>query len=325
MSYNNIWNEFNSYRNSPSSNSSPSNNKHHYEHEFNMKQGLENHYSLPNQEEAKVAQYVQNIHQEMYPLSNTRPTNWINAVVGTYKSIRRRRVLEFRKLKGSNYKTPPGKGMLSKKNHEARQKEYKAAMKGLRMHIVVGCILRCLLVQDKVGVPSRILLRCMNNALKHYKTKKEQTPITLEEFEKYRYDSRSKGIREALSKEVPRCYEQMEPDSQVSFTGYSILRLQRPDVMRAIRLARNIQPEIPDHIPSGDIAIGALFTVLVSLNRHRDSIVSYLAMTHPALTSLYARFKNSSNPLVQRDLQSSISPSRLFKSPKKPKASLKLR
>ena len=324
MSYNNIWNDFNANRNSPSPNSSPS-NKHHFEHEFNLKKGLENHYSLPVQEEAKVAQYVQNIHKEMYPLANDRPTNWINAVVGTYKSIRRRRVLEFRKSKGSTYKTPPGKGMLSKENHEARQKEYKAAMKGLRMHIVVGCILRCLLVQDNVGIPVRILLRCMNNALKYFQTKREQTPITLEDFEKYRYDTRSKGIRESLSKEVPRCYEKMEPESLVSFTGYSILRLQRPDVMRAMRLARNIKPEFPDTTPAGDIAIGALFTVLVSLNRHRDSIVSFLAMTQPKLTSLYATFKKSSNQSVQRDLQSTISPSRLFKSPKKPKASLKLR
>lgn len=290
-------------------------------HQFEIRQGLEDHYSIPVQEEAKVAQYVQNIHREMYPLGDARPTNWINAIVGTYKRVRHKRVLEFRKARGGAQRTPPGQ--LTAARRAERKKEYQSAMKGLRMHIVVGCILRCLLVQDNVGLPVRILLRYMNNAMHHSSAKGDKTPITLEQFERYRYDTKTKGIKDALMHEVPRCYNRQEPSSLVSFTGFSILRLSRPDVQRAIRLSRNITREFPDTTPAGDIAIGALFSVMVSLGQEDHPSVQHLALSKTRLKSLYKVFKESNAPAVARDLQTSRSPSSLFRAPQAARASLK--
>ena len=323
---NNAWANFNAskalLKSSNSNNSEGSSNGRIRTHEFEMRQGLENHYGGPIQEEPKVAQYVQYIHAEMYPSANSRPTNWINAIVGTYKTIRRKRVIEFRKAKGLPLRSPPGQ--LSRAEHAAVMKEKQSAMKGLRMHIIVGCILRCLLVQDNVGIPARILLRYMNNALKHSASKGEKTQISLEQFEKYRYDSRSKGIKDSLIRMTPRCYNKQDPMSLVSFTGNSLLGLTREEVLRARRMAKNIEREFPDTTPAGDIAIGALFCILVSKGMERSALVETLAMTQTKLTNLYKVFKESSSPAVNRDLQTNRSPSSLFrKSPMKRTASKK--
>lgn len=323
-----MWNNFDEMLPSNSNSNNNSSNKRsnslRYKHEFGeMKQGLEDHYSLPVQEEAAVAQYVQNIHRVMYPEANSRPTDWINAVVGTYKQIRKQRVVEFRRAKGKPLASP--RGQLAPEVRVEVKKEYMAAMKGLRMHVIVGCILRCLLVQDNVGIPVRILLRYMNEALKFSLSKKEATPITLEQLERYRYDTKSKGIRQSLQKVVPRCYEKMSPESLVSYTGYSLLRLGQADVQRAMRLARAGVRVFDDLTPSGDIAIGALFSVMVSLGLHKSKSVDLLAMPKTRLTALYKGFKNSNDPVVHANLGTTASPSTLFRTPKKMVASSKKR
>uniref|UniRef100_A0A6C0F5G7 Uncharacterized protein n=1 Tax=viral metagenome TaxID=1070528 RepID=A0A6C0F5G7_9ZZZZ len=279
-----------------------------------LKQGLENHYHLPLQEEAKVAQYVELIHEEMLPMHNMeakRPYQWINPVVGVYKEIRKERVKNFRRKKGES-NTPP-QAQLSAKEHAKKKKEYQSAMKGLKMHIIVGCILRCVLIQNNSAVPIRILLHFLNSALKRWSstTKNEKTPITLRVFDQYRTNS-SKGIMTIINKQMPKCYLKEKPENLVSFTGYRILGLCRKDVLRAQRLARNIVPDFEDITSSGDIAIGALFCVLVSLNLHNEPIVNILGLSKAKLKTLYTVFKDSTNSAVQKDMQTNVCPNSLF-------------
>jgi hypothetical protein len=325
---NNRWNNFNnSNSNSNNSRSSRSNRSNRgckvpQEHEFEMRQGLENHYGMPLQEEAKVAQYVNNIYSLMYALGNGgRPTNWINAIVGTYKDIRRARVMEFRKKRKITKKTP--NRVLEESERQERKKEYASALKGLRMPIIVGCILRCLLIQDNVGIPARILLRYMNDALKMSAARQlDKTPITLEQFENYRFDEK-KGIKKALKKVVPKCYQKEEPDKLVQFTGFSLLGMNRVSVFKAVRLARNITNEFSDMTASGDIAIAALFTVLVIDGYDYKKALPILTISQEKSQIYYSTFFNSKKLSIKREFkEDSISPSALYRKSKSPQKSV---
>ena len=227
--------------NQSSSDSNNNENNRAYVKEFEMKVGLDQTYGPPTVEDYKVVQFVTYVFYEMYPMKDGEvyPSAWKEGVVYGYQKIR-----------------------------EARAKQRKSAtkdgMKGLRLHIIVGALLYCTLVQSKEALmPVPIFLQYLNNALKRYLTKNDRKEIDIKTFERYRTESKLKGIgiKPYISKVLPLCYRDLEPEDMVQFTGFSKLKLKRPEVFRARRIADKSKGYFNDTEPPSYIAIASLYMV----------------------------------------------------------------
>ena len=247
---------------------------------FNLQDAHNNMHDIPAQENYKVGKFVKDVYFTMYPEQEgeTYPSNWILPVIDHYKLIREHRAK-----------------MLKVK--------LKDAMKGLNMNLVTGCILRCLLIKDNIGIPVPTLIRFMNEAQKRSQEKKSKVPIKLETFERYRVDTK-KGIKSSIFKYLPMCYNDVQPEQLIRYVGYSLLRFTRDDVTRAQRIARNSwadgDGDFPDTTSPSDIAIAAMFTVCVC--KRLDVDYKIFGLTKARLMGGYRHIVKSENHLVQRDL-----------------------
>jgi len=260
-----------------------------------------NHQSIvTSQEDYKVGKFVKDIYFAMFPhnAGETYPASWILPAMETYKKIR--------ELRAKKLKSKP-----------------KDAMKGLKMHLVVGCILRCQLISDNVHIPLPILITFMNLALQQSRNKRDRSVIKIEAFETYRTDSK-KGIKTFLKTLVPKCYNDLNPDELIDFTAYGILRFSKQDVLKAKRIARNVwndgNGDFADTTSPSIIAIGALFTVSVIIKK--DINYKLFGLSKIKLSEAYKTIINSENTKVQNDLDINMSsPSKLIS----PKSSVKLK
>ena len=222
-------------------NNSPSFNKAIVK-EFEMKVGLDQTYGPPTVEDYKVVQYVTYIYYTMYPTKrgDVYPSNWKDAIVYGYQKIREARA-------------------------KIRKSSIKDGMKVLRLHIVVGTLLYCILIQDNIAIPVPIFLKYLNNALKEYLTKTVPKEINVQTFERYRTESKPKGIgiKPYLKKGLPGCFKDVEPEEMIEFTGFSLLKLKRNDVYRAKRIAKQAKRGFLDTEPPSYIAIASLYIVSI--------------------------------------------------------------
>ena len=278
-------NEHKPKKNSASSRSSTSNIRDPLNNMFEMKDAWNNHHDIPQlTEDYKVGKFVKDVYYSMFPEKegDVYPASWIFPAIDNYRQIRKERAK-----------------MLKTK--------VKDAMKGLKMHVVVGCILRCQLIYANVNIPVPVLIHYMNYALLRSQEKKQKVPITLELFETYRTDAK-KGIKTLLKKILPSCYDELKPESLVEFTGFSILRLHRSDVFRAKRIAKyawnNGEGDFPDSTSPSTIAIAALFTVCVLISQKVD--INSFGLSKVKLSKAYNIIVESENPNVQRELTSNV-------------------
>lgn len=229
-------------KNSPYSNSNNENlNNQAYVKNFEMKVGLDQTYGPPTVEDYKVVQYVTYVYYTMYPMKEGEvyPEAWKEGVVYGYQKIREQRA----KLRGS---------------------EIKDGMKGMRLQLVVGVLLYCTLIQQKENLmPVQLFVKYLNTALKRYVTKEDAKPIDLQTFERYRTESKPKGvgIKPFLKKHLKSCYEDIEPENMIQFVGFSLLSLKRPEVFRARRIAERGKRSFSDTTPPSNIAIASLYIV----------------------------------------------------------------
>ena len=255
VNLNNLWKLLNQEKkkmNGSANSDSPKSNKKYNKEEFEMKVGLDQTYGPPIVEDYKVVQYVTYVYYTMYPMKagEVYPSNWKEGAVYGYKKIREARA----KLRGS---------------------PIKDGMKGLRLQIVVGALLYCILIKEHIAIPTPIFLKYLNAALNKYVTKEDQKHIDLQTFERYRTESKPKGIgiKPFLKKQVPECYRDLEPEDMIEFTGFSLLSLKRPDVYRAKRLAIHGKKGFSDTEPPSYIAIACLYIVAIQNGLpvdHRD-------------------------------------------------------
>ena len=229
-------------KNNKSSQSNNNNNNNNLSlKEFEMKVGLDQTYGPPTVEDYKVVQFVTYVYYTMYPMKegDVYPAAWKDGVVYGYQQIRKERA----KIRGSNV---------------------KEGMKGMRLHVVVACLLYCTLIHSQEALmPVPVFLKYLNTALKRYVTQNDRKPIDIKTFERYRTESKPKGIgiKPYLKKHWSRCYRDIEPEEMIEFTGFSLLSLRRPEVFRARRIAENAKRGFSDTEPPSNIAIGALYIV----------------------------------------------------------------
>lgn len=262
----------------------------------NFVNAWDNHHEIQQvQEDYKVGKIVKDVYFTMFPEKEgeTYPANWILSAIGNYRQIRKERA---KKLKTKE----------------------QDAMKGLKMHVVAGCILRCQLIHDNVNIPLPVLIQYMNKSLNRSQEKKQRQTVTLEAFETYRTDAK-KGIKTYLKKVLPKCYNDLDPENLIDFTGYSILRFEREDVMKARRIARHVwnngSGDFPDTTSPSIVAIGALFTVCMIKNMNVD--YTLFGLSKVKLGTAYRTILRSENPKVQKELvPNMISPTKAMETQK---------
>ena len=241
-----------------------------------------NHASIvTSQEDYKVGKFVKDVYFTMFPEKDGEmyPAHWILPVMESYKKIR--------EIRAKQLKTNP-----------------KDAMKGLKMNIVTGCILRCELVSNGVHIPLPILLKFMNLAISKSRNKRDRNLIKMELFETYRLDAK-KGIKTYLKKIIPKCYRDLNPEDLIEFTANAILRFSKADKLKAKRIARHIwndgNGDFQDTTSPSLIAIASLLTVCVI----NDVPVNYkiFGLSKVVLTDAYKIIINSENENVKKELK----------------------
>ena len=249
-------------------------------HFFTLKNTPDDSHGAPGEEMHKVTKFVKDIFFTMYPEKegDIYPSNWTVPVIDYYKRIRTARAKVLKTTK-------------------------QDSMKGLRLHVVVACILRCVMIKDNVGIPMPTLLRFMNEALRRSQEKKERAPIPIELFERYRTDSKM-GIRNMLKKEIPTCLNNLQPENLIDFTAYSLLRFRREEVLATRRLVRHSWNDgdgsFADTTSPSIVAIAALFTMCVLLNKEFD--YALFGVTKQKLLLGYNAIIGSSDPRVIREI-----------------------
>ena len=204
---------------------------------LNARYGLNNMHAPPAEEEAKIAKYVKDVYFSMFPEKDGEvyPINWIDPVRHAFKQIRKERA-KLLKTKEQN------------------------SMKGLKMHVIIGVILRCLLYKENIHLPLPIFIWYLNEGLKRSLLKKERQPVTIELFERYRLDAK-KGIRTSVKKLMPQCYADVPAENLIQFTMFSIMRFDRQVVQKTRQLAREATQLFPDSTSPSTIAIGCMYMV----------------------------------------------------------------
>lgn len=166
------------------------------------------------QEDKIVISYIVNLYHTIYPMKvDTFPSNWVSGILGTYQSIR---IERSNKLKGKE----------------------KEAMKGLQMHVIVGVILYCILIQDGRPMPITMIIYYMNKVKENSQMHSKRAKVTLGRFEEYRLDDK-KGIKKYI-KGRTRCYEDVSPERFIPFISRDIFRLTEIEIRRAQSLARRV-------------------------------------------------------------------------------------
>ena len=242
-SNNNIFNQINSgftLNPKPKSNS-PSNQEYEFYNEEQLKPGLNTSWN-PVDEDKHISQFVTFVYYTMYPLKNNYPNHWKTQVLDFYKRIRQQRAI-------------------------IRKSSSKNGMKGLRLQIVVGAILYCILIKQNIVIPIPFFVKILNNALKRYHTKIDKNPINLQTYERYRTNNKIKGIyiKPLISELLPKCYHDVQPEDMIEFIGFSYLGLNRQLVYKAKRIAKYSKTFFDDIVPHSYIAISALY-ITVSLS-----------------------------------------------------------
>ena len=240
-----------------------------------------NHSSIvTSQEDYKVGKFVKDVYFTMFPEKNGEmyPSHWILPVMDSYKQIRELRAKQLKTKK-------------------------KDAMKGLKMNVVTGCILRCHLINSGLHIPLPILLQFMNLAISKSRNKRERTLIKLELFETYRLDSK-KGIKTHLKNIIPMCYNELKPEDLIEYTANGILRFNRADTLKAKRIARHAwndgNGDFSDTTSPSLIAIAALLTVCVLTENKFD--YKLFGLSKIVLTNAYKVIINSENEKVRKEL-----------------------
>ena len=293
INLNDLWKMFNEETKktkvvSPNKQSDSPKNRAYVKEEFEMRVGLDQTYGPPTVEDYKVVQYVTYVYYTMYPMKagEVYPSNWKEGAVYGYQKIRESRA----KLRGS---------------------EIKDGMKGLRLHVVVGVLLYCILIKEHIAIPTPIFLKYLNTALQRYVTKEDRKEIDIKTFERYRTESKPKGvgIKPFLRKTLPGCYVDIEPEDLIEFTGFSLLSLKRPEVYRAKRIAMRGKQGFPDTEPPSYIAISALYIVAMQNNlqvNHNDFGISEYKLKQSVRVLLNHRTNSNS---LNKDLQGFVLPS----------------
>jgi len=244
-----------------------------------------NHSSIvTSQEDYKVGKFVKDVYFTMFPEKNGEmyPAHWILPVMDSYKKIR--------ELRAKQLKT-----------------KTKDAMKGLKMNIVTGCILRCELINSGLHIPLPILLQFMNLAISKSRNKRDRKLIKLELFETYRLDSK-KGIKTHLKNVIPMCYNELNPEDLIEYTANGILRFNRADTLKAKRIARHAwndgDGDFPDTTSPSLIAIAALLAVCVLTDNKFD--YKFFGLSQIVLINAYKVIINSENEKVQKELNAAM-------------------
>tara|TARA_B110000977_G_scaffold201386_1_gene295739 strand:+ start:857 stop:1789 length:933 start_codon:yes stop_codon:yes gene_type:complete len=283
--------EKNKNKNKSNSNSNNDNNneiKEAFVKNFDMKVGLNQTYGPPTVEDYKVVQYVTYVYYTMYPFKegDVYPAAWKDGVVGNYQEIRAERA-------------------------KAHKTKLKHGMKGLRLQIVVGVLLYHMLIQQQENLmPVPLFVKYLNAAMKRYSTKADQRSIDLQLFERYRTESKIKGIgiKPYLKKAFPSSYIDIQPENMIQFVAFSLFSLKRPEVFRARRIAEYSKLEFIDTTPPSNIAIAALYIVALQNDikvNHTDFGVTE-ARLKQSLKTISQAGKNI--PKLQTNLKNFILP-----------------
>jgi hypothetical protein len=282
-------------KNSRMSNSNNENNP-AFAKDFEMRVGLDQTYGPPTVEDYTVVQYVTYIFYTMYPMKegDVYPEAWKDGVVYGYQKIREQRA----KLRGS---------------------ELKDGMKGMRLQLIVGVLLYCTLINQKENLmPVQIFVKYLNTALKRYLTKEDAKPIDLQTFERYRTESKPKGvgIKPYLKKQLKACYNDLEPEDMIQFTGFSLLSLKRPEVFRAQRIAKYGKKMFNDTTPPSNIAIASLYIVALQNGvnvTHDDFGITKDRLKQSVKTLLNGRETNAKLHANLRDFALPVTPKKQSK------------
>ena len=268
-------------------------NRTYVHNNFEMKVGLDQTYGPPTVEDYKVVQFVTYVYYTMYPMNegDVYPAAWKDGVVYNYQKIRAERA-------------------------KLRKSDTKNGMKGMRLQFIVGVLLYCTLIKQQENLmPVPVFVKYLNLALKRYNTKEDRKPIDLQTFERYRTESKPKGIgiKPYLKKVLPSCYNDIEPENMIQFVGFAMLSLKRPEVFRARRIAEAAKQSFSNITPPSNIAIAALYIVAMQNNvrvTHDDFGITLLRLRQSVKGILSAAQQNQR---LAQDLQGFI----LESSPKK--------
>lgn len=236
------------------------------------------------EEDVKVGQFIKAIHDEFYPLraGETIPQNWINSVVNVYQQLRQIRAKD-------------------------KKVSYKDGLKGLRMHLIVSTILYCVLIIDRIAIPSPLYLHFINVAINKSSTAKS---ITLKQFENYRTDAK-KGIRKYLSKVQPLCYnDELSPDLFIPFGCRVFFNFSEQDIRLCQRIARNSYELFDEQTTSSQIAIACI--LLVGINKgYSIKAKHFEGITEARLKKLYKVLYDNQNVMNNLRIKN-VDPKNIF-------------
>jgi hypothetical protein len=295
MSNNNIWQHFEAYQqqhqkvNNVYVNQNDPNLVAAYVNanpDWNWRPGYNDNWEVQyvKEQDIKVGEFVVAIYREFYPLKcDTWPSRWIGFIVAAYRSVRSAR---------------------SKKH----KMHVKNAMKGLRLHLIVGSLLHCMLISDGNPIPPQLLLTYINKAIRRGKK------LTLKEFENYRTD-RKKGIRVEMSRLQPACYEDVSADKFIQFGARNLLGFTTKDIAKAKKLAIHVQDKFNFMVSAPSIAIACMLVVGIG-RRYPISASDFTDMTLERLRKLYGDVIKFNTDVNVTDLKL-LPPKDLFKKSKK--------
>lgn len=156
-----------------------------------------------------VLQFVVHLHSVVYPLGNNNK-HWVKTVKNTYSKLR----------------------------------NTKGSMRGLRMPIIIGTIVYCMLIVDNTPMTIPLLVSYLNETLNRFYVKEKQ--ITIEKFEEYR-DGKKKEFKKVLQKIQPKCFgcERPRVNKYLPF-GINLLKLgnYRTDIMSITRIVEKHQDRL---------------------------------------------------------------------------------
>ena len=259
-------------------------------------------YQLPVQEEQKVSQFVTYVDEQVMDLGNgNRPTQMINIVVATYKSLREEKMKAMEK---------------GKQNNTKRLK--KTAFKGMNLQMIVACIIRCYYFSINRYIPNRILVGFFQNALRRSLVKKNpllsySSEQFLKVYEDYLFNPR-KYIMNELKKVAPNCYRSSFPTvfQMAQYTSNHFFKFSQKEKLNLRKITLLADKTFGQERSVGDKAIASIFVLLV---HSKESIEKYrlLNMTQDKLTKMYESIINQEE--IKEIIPEPIKKSYIFSKP----------
>lgn len=236
-------------------------------------------YPLPIQEEAHISQFVVAVENELMKTGN-RPSQMIDAVVNTYKTIR------ASKMK-----------MMKKPNiNKSKKKIPLTAFKGLNKDMIVACIIRCEFFTKNRYFPNRILVQIFQNALRQvYSGRKKSSVLIkhtsdkfLQVFEDYLFNPKKHIVKE-LKETIPKCYESkpMSVFRMAQFTSNHFFKFVSQETQLLRKITEITDEAFGDTTSVGDKALFSIFVVIVHSKKRSIDEYKKLNMTQDKLTKLY--------------------------------------